>query len=252
MPERARLLQPRQRLRPARRPRPRHRRLHASHQARCHRPRRVQQPRPGLRRTRASTTLAIADYTESIRLKRNNPGAFFNRGSAYEQLGEHDRAIADYTRGDQARRHRSRGVQQPRAGLRRPRATTIWRLPTTPSRSASAATTPAPSSTAAWPMPTRTTTRRAVADFNEAIRLDPQGCRRLPEPRRHARGARQRGRRARRLSQRRWRSARARGRQGGAWRGSATESRAPLPHACRARAHPTRNGRSVGSGRRIP
>ena len=40
---------------------------------------------------------AIKDYTEAIKLDPSNAVAFFNRGNAYDQLGDHDRAIADYT-----------------------------------------------------------------------------------------------------------------------------------------------------------
>ena len=104
-------------------------------------------------------TLAITDYTESIRLNPKNAGAFFNRGSAYEQLGEHDRAIADYSESirldaSDPEVFNSRGQAYDYV------ATTIWRLRTTTSRYASAGTTPARTSTGAWRMPTRTTTRR--------------------------------------------------------------------------------------------
>ena len=118
--------------------------------------------------------LAIADYTESIRLNPKNAGAFFNRGSAYEQLGEHDRAIADYSRVDQARRQRSRGVQQPRAGLRlqgRARSGDCRLQPVDPPQPGQPPRVLQPRRGA---MPTRTTTRRPIADFDEAIRLDPR------------------------------------------------------------------------------
>src|SRR5262245_37731532 len=40
---------------------------------------------------------AVADYTESIKLRPANPLTHFNRGNANAQLGHHDLAIADYT-----------------------------------------------------------------------------------------------------------------------------------------------------------
>jgi len=41
--------------------------------------------------------LAIADYTEAIRLDPNDVGAYFNRGLAYADSGDFDPAIADIT-----------------------------------------------------------------------------------------------------------------------------------------------------------
>jgi tetratricopeptide (TPR) repeat protein len=40
---------------------------------------------------------AIADYTEALRLDPNLVAAYFNRGDAYRNKGDYDRAIADYT-----------------------------------------------------------------------------------------------------------------------------------------------------------
>ena len=34
---------------------------------------------------------AIKDYTEAIKLDPSNAVAYFNRGNAYDQMGEHDR-----------------------------------------------------------------------------------------------------------------------------------------------------------------
>ena len=45
----------------------------------------------------ASTTCAIADYTQAIKLDPTDPDTFNNRGQAYDSKGEHDLAIADYT-----------------------------------------------------------------------------------------------------------------------------------------------------------
>jgi tetratricopeptide (TPR) repeat protein len=40
---------------------------------------------------------AIADYTESLRLKPDFAHAFYNRGLAHQTKGDYDRAITDYT-----------------------------------------------------------------------------------------------------------------------------------------------------------
>ena len=40
---------------------------------------------------------AIKDYSEAIKLDPSNAIAFFNRGNAYDQSGDYDKAIADYS-----------------------------------------------------------------------------------------------------------------------------------------------------------
>jgi tetratricopeptide (TPR) repeat protein len=40
---------------------------------------------------------AIADYSEAIRLKPDDVGTYINRGNCYSLKGDHDRAIADYS-----------------------------------------------------------------------------------------------------------------------------------------------------------
>ena len=190
--QRARPFQPRQRLRPAGRPRPRDRRLHTGHQDRRHRRRRVQQPRPDLRvqgRVRPWRSPTTRNRYGST---PRTPGAFFNRGSAYEQLGEHDRAIADYSRSRSGstratpRSFNSRGQaydykgehdlaiadynQSIRLSRDNPRAYFNRGVALCQQGRLQGG---------------------AIADFDEAIRLDPERRRRLPEPRRHARGARQ-------------------------------------------------------------
>src|SRR5205085_787291 len=40
---------------------------------------------------------AIADYSEAIRRKPKNASAYFNRGIAWSDKGDNDRAIADYS-----------------------------------------------------------------------------------------------------------------------------------------------------------
>lgn len=42
--------------------------------------------------------LAIADYTEAIKLNPNFADAYYNRGIAYRIKGDYELAIADYTR----------------------------------------------------------------------------------------------------------------------------------------------------------
>ena len=46
---------------------------------------------------KGDTDRAIADFTEAIRLDPKYANAYVNRGVAYGDKGENDRAIADYT-----------------------------------------------------------------------------------------------------------------------------------------------------------
>ena len=117
---------------------------------------------------------AIGDYSEVIKLDPSSAVAYFNRGNVYDQMGEHDRAIADYTEAIKLDPTDPDVVQQPRPGLRhqgraRPGDRRLFAVD--PPR---AATIRAPSTIAAWPMPTRASTQRAIADFDEAIKLDPR------------------------------------------------------------------------------
>ena len=43
---------------------------------------------------------AIADYTEAIRLAPDFAQAYFNRGRAYEQAGDHAKAQADFAKAE--------------------------------------------------------------------------------------------------------------------------------------------------------
>ena len=47
---------------------------------------------------------AIADFTQAIRLKPENGDAYYRRGVAFESKREHDKAIADFEGADQSRR----------------------------------------------------------------------------------------------------------------------------------------------------
>lgn len=40
---------------------------------------------------------AVADFTTVLRLDPTNVNAYFNRGSAYDSLGQYEKAVADYT-----------------------------------------------------------------------------------------------------------------------------------------------------------
>ncbi|MDR2493722.1 MAG: tetratricopeptide repeat protein [Spirochaetaceae bacterium] len=40
---------------------------------------------------------AVADYTEALRINPNNAIVYNNRGYAYKEKGEYDRAVADFT-----------------------------------------------------------------------------------------------------------------------------------------------------------
>ena len=40
---------------------------------------------------------AVADFTTVLKLDPTNVNAFFNRGSAYDSLGQYEKAVADYT-----------------------------------------------------------------------------------------------------------------------------------------------------------
>lgn len=41
---------------------------------------------------------AIEDFTMVLKIDPLNANAYFNRGSAYDSLGDFDKAIADYTK----------------------------------------------------------------------------------------------------------------------------------------------------------
>ena len=40
---------------------------------------------------------AVADFTTVLKLDPTNVNAYFNRGSAYDSLGQYEKAVADYT-----------------------------------------------------------------------------------------------------------------------------------------------------------
>lgn len=40
---------------------------------------------------------AVDDFTTVLKLDPTNVNAYFNRGSAYDSLGQYEKAVADYT-----------------------------------------------------------------------------------------------------------------------------------------------------------
>ena len=117
---------------------------------------------------------AIADYSEAIRLDpKHSPRPTQRRGLAYRDKGDYDRAIADYNeaiRLDPKLRH---GLQQPRhayqrQGRQRPRHRRLQRGD--PARPEIRHGLQQPRH--AWH--DKGDYDRAIADFNEAIRLDPK------------------------------------------------------------------------------
>ena len=72
---------------------------------------------------RATTTQAIADYDEAIKLDPKNASAYNNRGNAKNDKGENDARARGLRRGDQAERALCVGLFQPRQLPMRPRAT---------------------------------------------------------------------------------------------------------------------------------
>ena len=73
---------------------------------------------------------AIADYDEAIRLDPKFARAFINRGNAYRDKGDNDRAIADYNEAIRLDPKYAMALQQSRQRLRATRATTTAPSPT--------------------------------------------------------------------------------------------------------------------------
>ena len=119
---------------------------------------------------------AIADYTEAIRIKPDYAEAYRNRGVAYAEKGEYDRAIADYTEAirlkpDYAEAYYNRGIAYAR------KASTTKPSPTTRKPSGSSRTMPRRTPIVALAYGAKGEYDRAIADCTEAIRLKPDLCR---------------------------------------------------------------------------
>ncbi len=126
------------------------------------------------RKEKKELDIALGDYNEAIRLDPTSASVYNNRGLAWHDKKEYDKAIADYNeairldpeirpRLQQPRRHlaRQEGIRQGHRRLQRghPARSQIRRRL---------------SATAATPGGIKKEYDKAVADYNEAIRLDPQ------------------------------------------------------------------------------
>ena len=100
----------------------------------------LQQPRRDLSSASATSTAPSPTSTRRSRPIRITTPPIYNRGLAYRDKRDFERALADFRPGDQARSEERGGVQQPR--LR--------------------------------PTGTRATTTTRIADFDQAIKLDPK------------------------------------------------------------------------------
>ena len=115
--------------------------------------------------------------------RRNLAIAYYSRGLAYYDKGDDDRAIADYNEAIRLDPKICLRLHQPRhrlgpQGRPRPRHRRLQRGDPARSRNM-----PQPTTTAATRITQKGDDDRAIADYNEAIRLDPEICLRLQQPR---------------------------------------------------------------------
>ena len=159
---------------------------------------------------------AVADFDQAIRLDPKDAFAYYNRGIAQYGRLDFDRAIADFDQAIKLDAKIALAYPQPRQRAMRASATTTAPSPISTRRSSSTATTPSPSTTAAWPMAPRAIStarsgistarsrstqvraglhqprrrlwregrdRPAIADFDQAIKLNPTLRVRVLQPR---------------------------------------------------------------------
>ena len=171
----AHVLRSRSVLRPDGRRRQGHRRLHRGHPAR---------PERGGCLLRSGSVLcpdgrrrqAIADFTEAIRLDPTVADAYSGRGCCYARTGEDDKAIADFTEAirldpNSAGAYYNRGLV-----LRSRRANTTRPSPTSPRPSGSIRQMRSAYYGRGACYSEKGEHDKAIADFTEAIRLDPNQC----------------------------------------------------------------------------
>ena len=117
---------------------------------------------------------AIADFGQAIRLEPKNVTIVMSRATAYEAKGDFGRAIADYDQALKLDPNLTAAYDQPRHRLAPQAATSTAPSPTSIRRSGSTRRTSPPTTTAPWRWPTRRDFDRAIADYDQAIKLDPK------------------------------------------------------------------------------
>ena len=124
-------------------------------------------------RTKEEYDKAIADYDEAIRLDPKDATAYHERGEAWYAKDDLDKAIADY---DEAIRldpgRRAYTIRGDRACSTKGKPTR--RSPTSPRPSGSTPRMPRRTTTGATPGMPKGEYDKAIADYTEAIRLDPK------------------------------------------------------------------------------
>ena len=173
------LQQPRHRLARQEGIRQGHRRLQRGHPARSARRHRLQQPRASPGSDKKEYDKAIADFNEAIRLDpkiRLGLQQPRHRLARQEGIRQGHRRLQ---RGHPARPERRCRLQQPRATPGATKRNTTRPSPTTPRPSGSIRKTPVPTTTAATPGTHKKEYDKAIADYTEAIRLDPRNAERL-------------------------------------------------------------------------
>ena len=125
---------------------------------------------------------AIADYDEAIRLDPKEAIAYNNRGVALPYHKATTTAPSPTTTRRSGSIPNTPSPTTTGASRTTPRATTIAPSPTTTRRSGSIPNSPSPTSTGASRTTPRATYDRAIADYNEAIRLESEDADSLQQP----------------------------------------------------------------------